>query len=204
VRGLGALRSCGELVVQDTDADRAAAFAERHAAGAALGAEIASAADSSCWRPGPAHRCCPSRPREGQHSQPGRRRARLAGTRRRPARRALLVVDDRNWPRPWACWPRTPSTHARRRPARRPPGTRRAAEVPSTLPSAALQDLALARLAYERAERDGVGRRVICWGEQGRADRTPRARGFRRSGALSPSVRPRLFLIARIEEGVQK
>jgi len=116
--------------------------------------------------------------------QPGRRRA---GKRELAADlldAALLVVDDVNWPRPWACCPERHRRHARRRPARRPPGTRRRRErsvyAPVGLP---WQDLALARLAYERRSGTGVGGGWICWVSRPCATVLPAHVRFRRSGS---------------------
>lgn len=169
VRGLGALRSYGELLVHDTDLDRANEFATRHG-GRVLGSpkEIASAADIvllATWSRTPLLSLADTR--EGQHltslgaDEPGKRE--LAAD---LLDEALVVVDDRQLVE--AVGALTPTDidttlgdvlrgdHPGRTDA-----TDRSVYAPVGLP---WQDLALAWLAYERAERDGVGRRVNLLG----------------------------------------
>ncbi|MFJ5303593.1 ornithine cyclodeaminase family protein [Streptomyces sp. NPDC088350] len=169
VRGLGALRSYGELLVHDTDFDRATEFALRYG-GRVLGSatEMASAADIvllATWSRTPLLSLADTRP--GQHltslgaDEPGRRElaADLLDA-------ALVVVDDRQLVASVGAL--TPAdidttlgdvlrgTHPGRADA-----TTRSVYAPVGPP---WQDLALAWLAYRRAERDGVGRRVNLLG----------------------------------------
>ena len=169
VRGLGALRSYGELVVHDADLDRATEFAVRHG-GRVLGSprEIASAADVvllATWSRTPLLSFADTR--EGQHltslgaDEPGKRElgADLLDA-------ALVVVDDRQLVESvGALTPADIDTTLGDvlrgdHPGRTDAGAR-SVYAPVGLP---WQDLALAWLAYERAERDGVGRRVDLLG----------------------------------------
>ncbi|WP_031480980.1 ornithine cyclodeaminase family protein [Streptomyces bicolor] len=98
VRGLAELRSYRDLVVHDTDADRAEAFCGRHAGRAVASAqEVAAAADAvllATWARSPLLRLADTR--EGQHftslgaDEPGKQE--LSAD---LLRAALLVVDDR-------------------------------------------------------------------------------------------------------------
>nr|WSY50119.1 ornithine cyclodeaminase family protein [Streptomyces sp. NBC_00886] len=169
VRGLGTLRSYGELVVHDTDFERATEFAARHG-GRVLGSatEIASAADIvllATWSRTPLLSLADTR--EGQHftslgaDEPGKRE--LAGD---LLDAALVVVDDRELVASVGALGPTGidatlgdvlrGTHPGRTGT-----TARSVYAPVGMP---WQDLALAWLAYERAERDGVGRRVDLLG----------------------------------------
>ncbi|WP_329261766.1 ornithine cyclodeaminase family protein [Streptomyces sp. NBC_01478] len=169
VRGLGALRSYGELLVHDTDVDRAAAFALRHG-GRVLGSakEIASAADIvllATWSRTPLLSLADTG--EGQHltslgaDEPGKRElaADLLDA-------ALVVVDDRQLVESvGALTPTDIDTTLgdvlRGDHPGRTDTVARSVYAPVGLP---WQDLALAWLAYERAERDGVGRQVDLLG----------------------------------------
>ncbi|MGX9885246.1 ornithine cyclodeaminase family protein [Streptomyces sp. NPDC002276] len=169
VRGLGVLRPYGQLLVHDTDFERATDFAVRHG-GRVLGsaAEIASAADVvllATWSRTPLLSLADTRP--GQHltslgaDEPGKRE--LAAD---LLDEALVVVDDRQLVA--AVGALTPDDidttlgdvlrgdHPGRTDA-----TARSVYAPVGLP---WQDLALAWLAYRRAEEDGVGRRVNLLG----------------------------------------
>jgi ornithine cyclodeaminase len=169
VRGLGALRSYGELLVHDTDMDRAAEFALRHG-GRVLGSakEIASAADIvllATWSRTPLLSLVDTG--EGQHltslgaDEPGKRElaADLLDA-------ALVVVDDRQLVESvGALTPADIDTTLgdvlRGDHPGRTDAVARSVYAPVGLP---WQDLALAWLAYERAERDGVGRHVDLLG----------------------------------------
>ncbi|MEV8540358.1 NAD(P)-binding domain-containing protein [Streptomyces sp. NPDC051572] len=169
VRGLGALRPHGELLVHDTDLDRATEFAAQHG-GRVLGSpkEIAAAADIvllATWSRTPLLSLADTR--EGQHltslgaDEPGKRElaADLLDA-------ALVVVDDRQLVESvGALTPTDIDTTLGDvlrgdHPGRTDAGAR-SVYAPVGLP---WQDLALAWLAYERAERDGVGRRVDLLG----------------------------------------
>ncbi|MET7488183.1 NAD(P)-binding domain-containing protein [Streptomyces sp. NPDC005538] len=169
VRGLGALRPYAELVVHDTDFERAAEFAVRHG-GRVLGSatEIASAADIvllATWSRTPLLSLADTR--EGQHltslgaDEPGKQElaADLLDA-------ALVVVDDRQLVASvGALAPTDIDTTLgdvlRGSHPGRADTTSRSVYAPVGLP---WQDLALAWLAYQRAERDGVGRRVNLLG----------------------------------------
>ena len=169
VRGLRTLRSYGELVVHDTDFDRAAEFAGRHG-GRVLGSatEIASAADIvllATWSRTPLLFLADTR--EGQHftslgaDEPGKRELAddLLGA-------ALVVVDDRQLVASVGALEPTDIDATLGDVLRgdhpgRTDTTSRSVYAPVGLP---WQDLALAWLAYERAERDGIGRRVDLLG----------------------------------------
>ncbi|WP_327399891.1 ornithine cyclodeaminase family protein [Streptomyces sp. NBC_01288] len=169
VRGLGVLRPYGELLVHDTDLDRATEFAARHG-GRVLGSAkaIASAADIvllATWSRTPLLSLADTR--EGQHltslgaDEPGKRElaADLLDA-------ALVVVDDRQLVESvGALTPTDIDTTLGDvlrgdHPGRTDAGAR-SVYAPVGLP---WQDLALAWLAYERAERDGVGRWVDLLG----------------------------------------
>ncbi|MFI5879838.1 ornithine cyclodeaminase family protein [Streptomyces sp. NPDC051554] len=169
VRGLGALRPHGELLVHDTDLDRATEFAAQHG-GRVLGSpkEIAAAADIvllATWSRTPLLSLADTR--EGQHltslgaDEPGKRE--LAAD---VLDAALVVVDDRQLVESvGALTPTDIDTTLGDvlrgdHPGRTDAGAR-SVYAPVGLP---WQDLALAWLAYERAERDGVGRRVDLLG----------------------------------------
>jgi ornithine cyclodeaminase len=169
VRGLGALRSYGELLVHDTDLDRATEFAARHG-GRVLGSpkEIAAAADIvllATWSRTPLLSLADTR--AGQHltslgaDEPGKRElaADLLDT-------ALVVVDDRQLVESVGTLTPTDIDTTLGDVLRgdhpgRTDTTDRSVYAPVGLP---WQDLALAWLAYERAEREGVGRRVNLLG----------------------------------------
>ncbi|MFD4871997.1 ornithine cyclodeaminase family protein [Streptomyces sp. NPDC058420] len=169
VRGLGALRSYGQLVVHDADVERAGEFAVRHG-GRVLGSakEIASAADIvllSTWSRTPLLSLADTR--QGQHltslgaDEPGKRE--LAPD---LLDEALVVVDDRQLVQSVGALAATDidttlgDVLRGDHPGRVDAGAR-SVYSPVGMP---WQDLALAWLAYERAERDGVGRRVDLLG----------------------------------------
>ncbi|MFF9622505.1 ornithine cyclodeaminase family protein [Streptomyces griseosporeus] len=174
LRGLAVLRPWRDLVVHDSDPERAAAFAARHG-GRVLdsAAEVAAAAGTvllATWSRTPLLRLADTR--AGQHltslgaDEPGKQElaADLLGA-------ALLVVDDRETAA------RTGALAAAGLPASaadatlgevlrgdhpgRPDATARTVYAPVGLP---WQDFALAWAAYERAEREGTGRRVDLLG----------------------------------------
>ncbi|MEW1640466.1 ornithine cyclodeaminase family protein [Streptomyces sp. NPDC091219] len=169
VRGLGALRSYGRLVVHDADAGRAGGFAVRHG-GRVLGSakEIASAADIvllSTWSRVPLLSLADTRP--GQHltslgaDEPGKRE--LAPD---LLDEALVVVDDRRLAESVGVLASTDIDTTLGDVLRGDHPGRADAEARSVYAPVGMpwQDLALAWLAYERAERDGVGRRVDLLG----------------------------------------
>ncbi|MER5512006.1 NAD(P)-binding domain-containing protein [Streptomyces sp. NPDC002766] len=187
VRGLAALRGTGAPVVHDTDAERAAEFAARHG-GRVVGSapEVAAAADVvllATWSREPLLRLADTRP--GQHltslgaDEPGKRE--LAAD---LLKAALLVVDDRELAATMGALAAADLPAAAAGPVLgevlrgEHPGRRSAEErtvyAPVGLP---WQDLALAWLAYRRAERDGAGQRVDLLAE------TPVNRVRRRSTA---------------------
>ncbi|MFF7639355.1 ornithine cyclodeaminase family protein [Streptomyces canus] len=163
VRGLEVLRPRGALVVHDTSADRAATFAARHG-GRVLGsaAEIAGAADivlSATWSREPLLHLNDTMP--GQHftslgvDEPGK--AELAAD---LLEAALLVVDDRELASRVGVLRAADAALGeivRSEHPGRTADTDRTVYAPVGLP---WQDLAVAWTAYERAERDGIGRRV--------------------------------------------
>ncbi|WP_020122191.1 ornithine cyclodeaminase family protein [Streptomyces canus] len=163
VRGLGALRPRGALVVHDTSAERAAEFAARHG-GRVLGsaAEIATAADvvlSATWSREPLLHLNDTRP--GQHftslgvDEPGK--AELAAD---LLDAALLVVDDRELASRVGVLRAADATLGeivRCEHSGRTADTDRTVYAPVGMP---WQDLAVAWTAYERAERDRIGRRI--------------------------------------------
>ncbi|MEV6504663.1 ornithine cyclodeaminase family protein [Streptomyces sp. NPDC051642] len=169
VRGLGVLRPYGELLVHDTEMDRATEFAARHG-GRVLGSpkEIAAAADIvllATWSRTPLLSLADTR--EGQHltslgaDEPGKRElaADLLDA-------ALVVVDDRQLVESVGALTPTDIDSTlgdvlRGDHAGRTDAGARSVYAPVGLP---WQDLALAWLAYERAERDGVGRQVDLLG----------------------------------------
>ncbi|MDV9178058.1 ornithine cyclodeaminase family protein, partial [Streptomyces sp. W16] len=169
VRGLGVLRPYGQLLVHDTDFDRATDFALRHG-GRVLGsaAEIASAADIvllATWSRTPLLSLADTR--AGQHftslgaDEPGKRElaADLLDA-------ALVVVDDRQLVASVGALAPTDIDTTLGDVLRgdhpgRTDTAARSVYAPVGLP---WQDLALAWLAYLRAERDGVGRRVNLLG----------------------------------------
>jgi ornithine cyclodeaminase len=167
VRGLRGLGCGGDLLVHDTAADRAAAFASRHGGRVLRSApEIAAAADVvllATWSRTPLLHLSDTRP--GQHftslgaDEPGKQE--LAGD---LLRSALLVVDDRELAATAGALAAAglPASAAAatlgeilngRRAGRIDPG-QRSVYAPVGLP---WQDLALAWLAYQRAERHGAG-----------------------------------------------
>ncbi|MGW3162361.1 ornithine cyclodeaminase family protein [Streptomyces sp. NPDC001142] len=174
VRGVRSLREFRDLVVHDTDPERAAGFAGRHR-GRVLGsaAEIAAAADVvllATWSRTPLLGLADTRP--GQHfttlgaDEPGKQElsADLLGS-------ALLVVDDRELAAttgalaaaglpPGAAHATLGELLDGTRPGR-VPDTARSVYAPVGLP---WQDLAVARVAYRQAERLGVGTPVDLLG----------------------------------------
>ncbi|MFE5811956.1 ornithine cyclodeaminase family protein [Streptomyces sp. NPDC056479] len=170
VRGLTELRTYRELVVHDTDAERAAAFADRHdGRPAASATEVAATADTvllATWAREPLLRL--SDTRAGQHftslgaDEPGKQElsADLLGA-------ALLVVDDRELAAGMGALAAAglPATAAdatlgdvlRGEGPGRASAEGRTVYAPVGLP---WQDLALSWAAYRAAERAGVGRRV--------------------------------------------
>ena len=163
VRGLAALRPRGVLVVHDTSADRAAEFAARHG-GRVLSsaAEVAGAADivlSATWSREPLLHLSDARP--GPHftslgvDEPGK--AELAPD---LLDAALLVVDDRELVAAVGVL-REPDATLGEVARGEHPGRTADADLTVYAPvGMPWQDLALAWTAYERAEREGVGRRV--------------------------------------------
>lgn len=163
VQGLGVLRPRRALVVQDTSADRAAEFAERHG-GRVLSsaAEVAAASDivlSATWSREPLLHLDDTRP--GQHftslgvDEPGK--AELAAD---LLDAALLVVDDRELTSRVGVLRSADATLGeivRSGHPGRTHDTDRTVYAPVGMP---WQDLALAWAAYGRAEREGIGRRV--------------------------------------------
>jgi ornithine cyclodeaminase/alanine dehydrogenase-like protein (mu-crystallin family) len=170
VRGLRALRRYDALAVHDTDGDRAAEFAARHG-GRPLGSarEVAAIADTvllATWSRAPLLSLADTR--EGQHltslgaDEPGKQElaADLLET-------ALLVVDDRELAAtmgalaavglPAEAADTTLGAVLRGEHPGRASATTRSVYAPVGLP---WQDLALAWVAYRRAEREGIGRRV--------------------------------------------
>ncbi|MFI2437572.1 ornithine cyclodeaminase family protein [Streptomyces sp. NPDC018693] len=170
LRGLDVLRGRRDLVVQDVDAERAHAFAARHG-GRVVGtaAEVAAAADVvllATWSREPLLSLADSR--TGQHltslgaDEPGKQE--LA---RDLLQASLLVVDDRELAAdmgalaaaglPAEAADATLGEVLRTDHPGRTDTTARTVYAPVGLP---WQDLALAWVAYQRAERAGVGRRV--------------------------------------------
>ncbi|MDN3025393.1 ornithine cyclodeaminase family protein [Streptomyces sp. S.PB5] len=180
VRGLGVLRGHGELVVHDTDGERAAEFVERHGEGrnrgrgrgrgrgrvVASASEVASLADTvvlATWSREPLLDLADTR--AGQHftslgaDEPGKRELGLA-----LLREALVVVDDRELAATMGALAvggvtadATLGEVLRGEHPGRTGKDSRTVYAPVGLP---WQDLALAWTAYERARREGVGRRV--------------------------------------------
>ncbi|MEU0026442.1 NAD(P)-binding domain-containing protein [Streptomyces sp. NPDC006335] len=166
VRGLGALRPRGALVVQDTSADRAAEFAARHGGRVlSLAAEVAATADvvlSATWSREPLLHLDDTRP--GQHftslgvDEPGK--AELAAD---LLDASVVVVDDRSLAVSTGVLASGGTAAATLGEVVRGdhPGRRTDADrtvyAPVGLP---WQDLAIAWTAYERAEGEGIGRRV--------------------------------------------
>ncbi|MER6244503.1 ornithine cyclodeaminase family protein [Streptomyces griseorubiginosus] len=163
VRGLAALRPRGDLVVHDTSADRAAEFAARHG-GRVLSsaAEVARVADivlAATWSREPLLHLDDTGP--GRHftslgvDEPGK--AELAPD---LLDAALLVVDDRELAAGVGVLREADATLGevvRGEHPGRTTDTDLTVYAPVGMP---WQDLALAWTAYERAEREGVGRRV--------------------------------------------
>ncbi|MGA4843941.1 ornithine cyclodeaminase family protein [Streptomyces sp. G45] len=170
VRGLRTLRRHRDLVVHDTDAERATAFAARHG-GRVLpsAAAVAAAADTvllATWSRAPLLRLADTRP--GQHltslgaDEPGKQElaADLLAA-------ALLVVDDRELAADMGALAAAglPATAAdatlgdvlRGDHPGRTAATHRSVYAPVGLP---WQDLALTWAAYQRAERLGLGQEV--------------------------------------------
>ncbi|MFE2423563.1 ornithine cyclodeaminase family protein [Streptomyces hokutonensis] len=169
VRGLGVLRPYGQLLVHDTDFERATDFAARHGGRVLDSAtEIATAADIvllATWSRTPLLSLADTRP--GQHftslgaDEPGKRE--LAPD---LLDAALVVVDDRQLVASvGALAPNDIDTTLgdvlRGDHPGRTDAAARSVYAPVGLP---WQDLALAWLAYRRAEEDGVGRRVNLLG----------------------------------------
>ncbi|WP_427918494.1 ornithine cyclodeaminase family protein [Streptomyces sp. cg40] len=169
LRGLDVLRPYGQLLVHDTDFDRATDFAVRHG-GKVLGsaAEIASAADIvllATWSRTPPLSLADTR--AGQHltslgaGEAGRRE--LAPD---LLDAALVVVDDRQLVPgtgmlALSAIDTTLGDVLRGDHPGRTDAAARSVYAPVGLP---WQDLALAWLAYRRAEEEGVGRRVDLLG----------------------------------------
>jgi ornithine cyclodeaminase len=170
VRGLTVLRPHSELVVHDTDAGRAAEFVARHG-GRVVGSaqDVAAAADTvlmATWARSPVLRLADTR--EGQHftslgaDEPGKEE--LAAD---LLRAALLVVDHRELAASMGALAAAglPATAAdatlgdvlRSEHPGRASAASRTVYAPVGLP---WQDLALSWLAYEGAQRAGIGRRV--------------------------------------------
>lgn len=170
VRGLTVLRPHSELVVHDTDAERAAEFAARHG-GRAVGSpkDVAAAADTvlmATWARSPLLRLADTR--EGQHftslgaDEPGKEE--LAAD---LLRAALLVVDHRELAASMGALAAaglsataadaTLGDVLRSGHPGRASAASRTVYAPVGLP---WQDLALSWLAYEAAQREGIGRRV--------------------------------------------
>ncbi|MEW2705100.1 ornithine cyclodeaminase family protein [Streptomyces koyangensis] len=161
VRGLRALRPCGELLVHDVDPERATSFAARHGGRVVATPEaVAAEADLvllATWSRTPLLHLADTRP--GQHlttlgaDEPGKRElaADLLDA-------ALLVVDDR----PLAAATGTLASATLTdiltgaHPGRTAPDTR-TVYSPVGLP---WQDLALSWLAHQRARERGIGRDV--------------------------------------------
>ncbi|WP_405592892.1 ornithine cyclodeaminase family protein [Streptomyces sp. NBC_01092] len=174
VRGLAQLRPYRELVVHDTDAGRAEAFAARHAGRAVASAtEVAAAADTvllATWARSPLLGL--SDTREGQHftslgaDEPGKQE--LSAD---LLRAALLVVDDRELAAsmgvlaaaelPASAADATLADVLRGDHPGRASTESRTVYAPVGLP---WQDLALSWAAYRAAEREGLGRRVDLLG----------------------------------------
>ncbi|MFE5887637.1 ornithine cyclodeaminase family protein [Streptomyces sp. NPDC056462] len=166
VRGLAALRPRSALVVHDTSADRAAAFAGRHG-GRVLSsaAEVAAAADvvlSATWSREPLLHLADAR--RGQHftslgaDEPGK--AELAVD---LLEAATVVVDDRELAATMGALAQGGTADAtlgevvRGEHPGRADAESRTVYAPVGLP---WQDLALSWLAYRAARREGIGRRV--------------------------------------------
>ncbi|MEU9050027.1 NAD(P)-binding domain-containing protein [Streptomyces sp. NPDC048384] len=170
VRGLTVLRPHSELVVHDTDAERAAEFVARHG-GRVVGSpkDVAAAADTvlmATWARSPLLRLADTR--EGQHftslgaDEPGKEE--LAAD---LLRAALLVVDHRELAASMGALAAAglPATAAdatlgdvlRSEHPGRASAASRTVYAPVGLP---WQDLALSWVAYEAAQREGIGRRV--------------------------------------------
>ncbi|WP_406015670.1 NAD(P)-binding domain-containing protein [Streptomyces sp. NBC_00984] len=174
VRGLRSLRSFRELVVHDTDPERASEFATRHGGrGLGTAAQVAAAADVvllSTWSRAPLLSLADSRP--GQHfttlgaDEPGKQElsADLLTA-------ALLVVDDREQAAatgalaaaglpPTAADATLGELLGGAHPGRTS-GTARSVYAPVGLP---WQDLAVAWTAYRRAELRDIGTRIDLLG----------------------------------------
>ncbi|TXS54547.1 ornithine cyclodeaminase family protein, partial [Streptomyces sp. uw30] len=167
VRGLAQLRPYRELVVHDTDAERAEAFAARHAGRAVASAtEVAAAADTvllATWARSPLLGL--SDTRESQHftslgaDEPGKQE--LSAD---LLRAALLVVDDRELAAsmgvlaaaelPASAADATLADVLRGDHPGRASAESRSVYAPVGLP---WQDLALSWAAYRAAEREGLG-----------------------------------------------
>jgi ornithine cyclodeaminase len=170
VRGLDALRRRRGLVVHDTDGDRAAAFAARHG-GRVLGSATEVAAEAgvvllATWSRTPLLRLADTR--AGQHftslgaDEPGKQE--LAAD---LLESAVVVVDDRELAAAMGALAAaglgagdadaTLGEVLRGEHPGRSGAGERSVYAPVGLP---WQDLALAWVAYRRAERDGIGQRV--------------------------------------------
>ncbi|MFB8419884.1 ornithine cyclodeaminase family protein [Streptomyces albidoflavus] len=161
VRGLRALRPCGELLVHDVDPERAASFAARHGGRVVATPEaVAAEADIvllATWSRTPLLHLADTRP--GQHlttlgaDEPGKRElaADLLDA-------ALLVVDDRRLAAATGTLASATLTDllTGAHPGRTAPDTR-TVYSPVGLP---WQDLALSWLAHERARERGIGQDV--------------------------------------------
>ncbi|MGW4376015.1 ornithine cyclodeaminase family protein [Streptomyces albidoflavus] len=161
VRGLRALRPCGELLVHDVDPERAATFAARHGGRVVATPEtVAAEADIvllATWSRTPLLHLADTRP--GQHlttlgaDEPGKRE--LAAD---LLNAALLVADDRQLAAATGTLASATLTDilTGAHPGRTAPDTR-TVYSPVGLP---WQDLALSWLAHERARERGIGQDV--------------------------------------------
>lgn len=166
VRGLAALRPRSALVVHDTSADRAAAFAGRHGGRVlSCAAEVAAAADlvvSATWAREPLLHLADAR--SGHHftslgaDEPGK--AELAAD---LLEAATVVVDDRELATTMGALAHGGTADATLGEVLRGehPGRARA-EILTVYAPVGLpwQDLALSWSAYRAAQREGIGRRV--------------------------------------------
>lgn len=170
VRGLGALRPHREIVVHDADPDRADAFAARHDGRRVdSAAEVAAAADIvllATWSRAPLLRLADTRP--GQHltslgaDEPGKQE--LAAD---LMESAFLVVDDRELAAatgalsaaglPASAAQATLSEVLRGDHPGRTSASDRSVYAPVGLP---WQDLALAWVAYQKAQEDDIGQKI--------------------------------------------
>jgi ornithine cyclodeaminase/alanine dehydrogenase-like protein (mu-crystallin family) len=170
VRGLDALRRRRELLVHDIDADRSADFARRHGGtDVATTAEIAALADiiiAATWARSPVLEAADLRP--GQHvtslgsDEPGKQELST-----QLLAESILIVDDRDLAAstgalasaglPGSAAAATLTEVLSGEQAGRTSPRDRTVYAPVGLP---WQDLAIAWIAYQRAERDDVGTRL--------------------------------------------